>query len=440
MRVLFIAPSAYLIGGVQDWLYMLVMGLRERGHQITVGVPDGEFHRLDPYNKNYTGLNAKGFANTTGTDAGRRRALAKFLSDNPADLVVGVNIGTLYEAFAEICNKLPPTRLAIAIHAIETDYFSDIQAYATLLDGVITPSRLTEAMLKAMQAVPEHRIFYAPCGVEQGPIRIPTNATMLRIAWAGRIEDSQKRASDLRSILVELDKAHCDYRLSIAGVGPRLDTLKSQLAPWVQADKVIFEGFIEKHSMAEFLARNDIFLITSEWETGPIVAWEAMAAGLVIVSSRYVGAILEKALIHNSTALLFPIGNSEEACRQIQRLKSRTLREKLSTQGRQMSLERYSRQASISAWESAFETILQLEQRPRQPIDDRRSTSATGRLERLFGQRLAERLRMILPLKTYIPNPGSEWPHAIHHHSDQSTILKEARAIEALSDPANLSN
>ena len=114
--------------------------------------------------------------------------------------------------------------------------------------------------------------------------------------------------------------------------------------------------------------------------------------------------------------------------------------EELSNRGRQVALSRYSRQASILAWERAFETIMQLEPRPRSPVHDRRSEPAPGRLERLFGQRLAERLRMTLPLKTYIPNPGSEWPHAMHHHPDQSSILKDARVIEALAVPANHSD
>lgn len=325
MKILFIAPSAYLLGGVQDWLYMLVLGLRDRGHRITVGVPDGQFHQLKPFNAHYPGLNAKGFMNKTGTDAGRRRALMSFLLDHPADLVVGVNIGDLYEAFALIATRLPSTRLALTLHAIEADYFADIKTYAPILDAIITTNRLTEAMVKAVETVPEERVFYAPYGVTEGPVHVSTGASPLRIAWVGRIENGQKRVSDLQSILNELDQAKCDYRLSIAGLGPCFEELQQLLSPWIKLGKVSIEGYIEKEKIPDFLVNHDVMLITSQWETGPIVAWEAMAAGLVVVSSNYVGSWLERALVHDSTALLYPIGDAHAASLQLLRLTNHDL-------------------------------------------------------------------------------------------------------------------
>ncbi|MFN7899634.1 MAG: glycosyltransferase family 4 protein [Synechococcaceae cyanobacterium] len=431
MNILFIAPSAYLLGGVQDWLSMLVMGLRDRGHRITVGVPDGHFHQLKPFNAQYPGLNAKGFINKTGTEAGRRRALMTFLLDHPADLVVGVNIGDLYEAFALIAARLPRTRLALTLHAIEADYFADIKTYAPILDGIITTNRLTEAMVKAVETVPEERVFYAPYGVTEGPVRVSAGARPLRIAWVGRIENGQKRVSDLPSILHALDHAKCDYRLSIAGLGPCLEELQQLLSPWIQHGKVAIEGYIEKAKIPDFLVKHDVMLITSQWETGPIVAWEAMAAGLVVVSSSYVGSWLERALIHDSTALLYPIGDAHAASLQLIRLAHDPLREKLVRNGRQMALSRYSTQASLLAWERALEEILLL---PRQvkllPQPCPRSQPA-GRLDRLLGPSLAERLRALLPLQPFVPDSGSEWPHAMHHITDQTALLNHAKEVES---------
>jgi glycosyltransferase involved in cell wall biosynthesis len=431
MRLLFIAPSAYLLGGVQDWLYMLVLGLRERGHQVSVGVPDGIYHRLQEYNRNFPGLNAKGFINRTGSDAGRHQSLIAFLRDNPADLVVGVNIGNLYAAHAAIASRRSTSKLVMTLHAIDPDFFEEISTYASVLDGVITTNRLTEVLVKQMQAVPEQRVFYAPYGIVAGPEKTGGDEHRLRVAWAGRIENSQKRVSDLLPILVELDKSGRDYSLSIAGTGPCLDELRGQLGAWVQDGRVIFEGLVQKQDMPKYLAANDIFLITSEWETGPIVAWEAMAAGMAIVSSRYVGSWLEKALIHDSTALLYPIGDAQEACRQLLRLSDLELRQKLCHQGRQMALSRYSSQASIDAWEHVFMQVMALEQRPKLGVVEPRSTPPSGRLSRLLGHRFAEWLRTVLPLKTRVPDAGSEWPHAMHSLVDKSAILDVASALEA---------
>ncbi|MEB3362219.1 MAG: glycosyltransferase family 4 protein [Synechococcaceae cyanobacterium] len=431
MRILFIAPSAYLLGGVQDWLYMLVLGLRDRGHQVVVGVPDGKFHRLNPYNQHFAGLNAKGFVNRTGTQAGAQRALGNFLIDNPADLVIGVNIADLYGAFAARASKLFPAKLIMTLHAIEADYFADIEMYASVLDAIVVTNRLTEALVKGIKPVHENRVFYAPYGVASGPTRISRGSHPLRIAWVGRIENSQKRAADLRPILLNLDEAQCDYRVSIAGSGPDLDELRNLLAPWIQSDKVKLEGVIAKANIQDFLAGHDVLLITSQWETGPIVAWEAMAAGLVVVSSDYVGSYLERALIHDSTALLYPIGDAQEACRQMMRLNDDLLYQSLSVNGRRMALSRYSIGASIDAWEQAFEQTLQLDRQVSSLRQPRKSVQPSGRLERFCGPVWAERLRRVLPLRTLVPDSGSEWPHSMHHIQDQTAILESARSLEA---------
>lgn len=411
---------------------MLVLGLRERGHQVVVGVPDGTFHRLNPYNQHFAGLNAKGFVNRTGTQAGAQRALGNFLSDNPADLIIGVNIADLYGAFAARASKLFPAKLVMTLHAIEADYFADIEVYASIIDGIIVTNRLTESLVKGIKSVHETRVFYAPYGVaSSGPTRISRGSHPLKIAWVGRIENSQKRASDLHPILLNLDQAECDYRVSIAGSGPYLDELRNLLAPWIQADKVKLEGVIAKANMQDFLAAHDVLLITSQWETGPIVAWEAMAAGLVVISSDYVGSYLEKALIHDSTALLYPIGDAQQACRQIMRLNDDSLYQSLSVNGRRMALSRYSSQASIDAWEQAFDQILQLDRQVSSLGRPRRSAQPSGRLERFCGPVWAERLRRVLPLPTLVPDSGSEWPHSMHHIQDQTAILESARSLEA---------
>jgi hypothetical protein len=96
-----------------------------------------------------------------------------------------------------------------------------------------------------------------------------------------------------------------------------------------------------------------------------------------------------------------------------------------------MALSRYSTQASLLAWERAFEDILLLQRQVKllpQPIS---RSQPSGRLDRLLGQALAERLRALLPLQPFVPNPGSEWPHAMHHITDQTALLNHAKDIES---------
>ena len=46
--------------------------------------------------------------------------------------------------------------------------------------------------------------------------------------------------------------------------------------------------------LAQTYPLHHVLLITSSWETGPIVAWEAMAAGMAVVVAAMWGLVLKK--------------------------------------------------------------------------------------------------------------------------------------------------
>ena len=67
-------------------------------------------------------------------------------------------------------------------------------------------------------------------------------------------------------------------------------------------------------------------IIFSHWETGPLVAWEAMAHGAVLVTSRYVGSGLEGSLRDGENCLMYPVGDMASAADCLARLKDPRLR------------------------------------------------------------------------------------------------------------------
>lgn len=434
MRILFIAPSAYLLGGVQDWMYMTVIGLRKRGHVVEVGVPDGFYHNGKMFNKHFAGIDASFFRNRSGTNEGRIRGLKRFIEKREIDIIVGVNIGNLFETIARL-DKDRHAKFVLTVHAIEHNYFADIEHYKKMIDGVIVTNKLAELLANKLGRIENSKIHYAPYGVSQKEVNDnqTLSATPLMIAWVGRLEETQKRASDIKEVLKSLDRLGVDYKLGIAGDGPDKERLLAQISEWLQAGKVHYHGMIEKEKLKHFYKGYHILLITSTWETGPIVAWEAINSGLVVVSSKYIGSKAEKSLQHEKTALMFDIGDAADAAKQIARLTDENLRYKISYSAKTVVTLKYSVEASLDAWEKAFIEVISSKRQSEESEDKREyKPYATGRLEKYFGLVASEFIRSILPNKI-ANSAGDEWPHSLQGVKDQSWILNYAKELEEYS-------
>lgn len=450
MKLLFVAPSAYLLGGVQDWLYDLVLGIRQKGYQAAVAIPDGDVHQADLYKARYPQLDALIFSNPTGSEEGRIETLCQVLLDQSVDIVVGVNIVDIYPAVARLRRHgRLKGKVVMTIHAISADFLEDLRAYNAVIDGVIATNQLTCGLVHDLSsALVAKKVYYAPYGVDvplqkahrslattrlsslaKAPDQAPTKQ-ILHIAWIGRLEQPQKRVHDLPSILEQLDQSDVEYRLSIVGDGPERAQLEISLHPWLQVGKVRLLGCQDKSTLyTEALAGHQALLITSSWETGPIVAWEAMAAGMAVVTSRYLGSGREQFLRHDQNSLVFDVGDARQAADQLARLRDPEVFEQLTNQAYADVNQRYSSQASLEAWIQAFEAIDAQAPRPGTDLPDF-SIPASGRLDRWIGVRRAERLRRLLGIRFRHSAAGSEWPHTAHGNADNGKLLEKAAILE----------
>jgi glycosyltransferase involved in cell wall biosynthesis len=437
VNLLFVAPSAYLLGGVQDWLGDLVADQRQRGVKVTVAVPDDTIHRRAPYAKRYPSLAPIPFRNRSGSEAGRILALEQLLRAHPDHVVAGVNIAALYPAVRRLRRQGHfRGHLVMTLHAIEADYFADLRDQNDLLDGLVVTNRLSGELARTLGGMEAERVFYAPYGVELGsewvepaPATAEADTEPLRIAWVGRLDRAQKRVQDLAPILKALDAEGIPFQLTIAGDGPDRPLVEASLAARITAGQVIVTGAIPRSQLAQRVYRtHQVLLITSAWETGPIVAWEAMAAGLAVVSSRYVGSGLEGALVHGSTALLFPVGDAREAAAQLASLRNPAGLRELGAAGFDLVKRRYSRDASQVAWMAAFQAVAALAPLP---VPGRAvPIAAAGGLDRRLGPETAERVRRLLRRRFRHREAGSEWPHSGHASGDDASLLELAGALD----------
>ncbi|MCS5692534.1 glycosyltransferase family 4 protein [Cyanobium sp. FGCU-6] len=436
MNLLFLAPSAYLLGGVQVWLADLVPGLRQRNWQVQVALASGHWHDVAAYSRAFPELPVVAVANPTGSEEGRLRSIGRLLQERQPDLVAGVNIAALYPAVARLRRQGSfRGRTVMTLHGLEADLLANLAAQRQVIDAVIASNRLTCALCRTEAGLQENRVLYAPYGVAVDPQPSPPStggplAGPLRIAWIGRLSEEQKRVLDLPAILAELDRRGLAYRLSIAGDGPDFAATERVLAPWIGRGTVRLLGRLDAEALRQQVySGHDALLITSSWETGPIVAWEAMAAGLAVVSSRYVGHRLEGSLEHGVNALLFDVGDVRGAADQLVRLTDPERSAALVAEGHRLVMARYTREASLAAWERAFLEALALDPLP--PPYPGQPLPVRGRLDRWLGAARAEDLRQLLDVRFVHPEAGAEWPHADREGGDESMLLRRAAALEA---------
>jgi hypothetical protein len=226
------------------------------------------------------------------------------------------------------------------------------------------------------------------------------------------LEEPRKRIGDIRHILERLEVEGIPFELLLAGSGADEAWLRADLAAMTGCGKVRFLGCLDAVTLHnEVYAVCDALLTTSSWETGPLVVWESLRAGVPVVASRYVGSGLERALKHNETALLFPVGDVAAAAVNLARLwREPELCRELEANGMALVESRYSVNVSIDAWAAALQAALTVEPLPG-AVAAEVVPIASGRLDRCFGARLGETIRQFLGRTGPMGEAGGEWPH-----------------------------
>lgn len=411
-RLLFVAGSAHALGGLASWLDTLLPGLAARGWEPVLGLVEGpRHHRPERLIEAHPHERWIRIPCATGTPEGRCRALTRALAEQRPAAALAVNIPDVFPALHRARAAGSRTRGIMTVHGIEPDLYADAFRFRGVLDAVVGTNRLACRLLEEIGAIDPARVFYAPYGVD--PIVPGKRASrgagaLLRIGYAGRLEEAQKRVLDLPLVSRALDRMGVRHEWRIAGGGPE----KSALRHGLPADRSVYLGTLPGPEVVRLLyAEIDALIVPSRWETGPLVAWEAMAAGVPVVAARYLGSGLEGALRNEDNALLYDVGDAQAAAGQLARLaRDPALAERLASAGGALARGRYGRERSIDAWERAIEGVLALPPLPAAAEPD--VPPATGRLERLAGPRWSEAVRRTLGRTGPDSGSGGEWPHA----------------------------
>lgn len=396
-RVFVCTPTHYLQGGAERTLEALAKHLPARGFEVLFGLARGErFHDPDAFRRAFPDVRGVDVDGTRGTAYGRRRALRKAILAADPDVVLFARMFETYPVASELKLRGHRLRLASLVASYESDYFADLGRWGAFVDAVVTSGELTANAVREL--TPVEFAVSIPGGIAPPRrTRVPHDGP-LRLGYAGRLEQMQKRILDLPLLCAELERRGIPFTLDVAGAGSLEAELRARL-PHARHHGWLSTGELYERVYPEL----DVFVHFAEWEGTTIAPREAQVHGVVPVVSRFTG---NEDFFHEHNALTFPVGDVAAAADAIERLhRDRALLERLARAARTSQSGPRSEEGAIDLWAETFRTILARPARvgatlPQPPRD-------SGRLTRLgVPEAIAELVR-----HHRHAGPGGEWPH-----------------------------
>jgi glycosyltransferase involved in cell wall biosynthesis len=429
-RLLFVTQTAHVHGGLETWLDELLPTLPARGWQPLVALARGpRFHDPEAYRAAHPTFETIEVEAPSNTREARVAALRTMIRRVNPELVVPVNIADTNEAVAREKLAGSNVRLLLMLRAMRPHgELEDMRRWRDFVDVAVGGNRLLRALIAEWARIPEHRLRYIPPGSRRktGETRTPRPAGRLRIGYVGRLDAGDKRVLDLIALAQSLDDLGVAYDLTIAGDGPARETLDRALG-----QRARFMGEVPVDELyANVFPNLDVLVLFSTAEAGPQVVWQAMHYGVVPVVSRYRGAAAENVLREGETALLFAIGDTHGAARQIATLDDELLR-KLSAAAERAVDPEYLLDDSLKRWAGVFDEAVSL---PTAIGTSLPLLAPSGVYERLhLPPRASYALRRLMHRIPMAEGPGDEWPH--HGAMDAETIARIDKLAEELDRP-----
>lgn len=318
MKILFVAKSFPIHGGVESWLDDLIEGLSARGHEVVVVLTQGfRFHDPERYRTAHPVLGrcrVRTAEAIPGLAVRRQRALREAIAAEAPDVVVPVMVHDTFAAAAALrAAGRGGFALIYPVHEDGVWAFRAVRDHADQIDAVICVSRLMQWYILMHGGLERNQVAHIRCGARAArgwPEGRRSKGRPLVVGYCGKVTTRQKRVLDLLGFVEQASALGLALCIRIAGEGDATERLMDGLR--CQGVEAEFLGQLTKDRLyGDFYPSLDALVIFSECETGPIVAWEAMAHGVLVVSSEYRGQRLERVLIDGECAITFPVGRPE---------------------------------------------------------------------------------------------------------------------------------
>jgi glycosyltransferase involved in cell wall biosynthesis len=349
------------IGGAQTFLPKLLNGLVAKGHEVHLVAKREPNEKVRPRLERSGAHINTSIWNEHHLLSDEAPVFAGWLNKLAPDIfLISVSGDMGWAVLPLLESKIAAVSIA---HSDADTFYDPLKYYAEFISAGIGVSEEICRQFVDYCGLPRNRVHWIPYGVE--PIENMDTGqrhdapTQIKLAYVGRLDEPQKRVSDLIRIVKRLRETDLDYHLTVIGDGPEMPKFKQELAREITEGTVKMAGWVTGKEVLRHLRRSEVSLLVSDSEGFCIALVEAMANGCTPVVTDIRSG--NKQLVSDGeNGFIVPVGDIDAFVEKItylanNRPKLLEFRQKAWETGRQYSVERM-----VDAYERCF----------RQAIDD----------------------------------------------------------------------
>lgn len=177
-------------------------------------------------------------------------------------------------------------RMVGVLHSDDPYYYQINKKYSHYLSGVVSVSNVIASKIKNVH-YSGSSLVTIPCGI---PIsKLKNKIRTSDIVWIGRVDEHQKRISEVVEIAKKMRSANIQSKIHVYGAGNKSAWLLNEIENNSLGDIIICHGWVNHDQIFDHLCTASALLQTSNFEGMSVAVMEALAAGCKIISTRVSG-------------------------------------------------------------------------------------------------------------------------------------------------------
>ncbi len=313
-HIVFSFPTGITLGGSNIWSLYMLRHLAAKGIPVTAVV-----HRNTNWHPplDLAWPDGVGRICSGGAEGPKAGVLSRFWYRRAySSLAPAIFIPNFSDAVYKVCSGIGRTpeqsKIICVLHGDGPGYYVPAIAHEKgIAKYIAVNSRIGRTIREALPHR-EHDVVVRSCPVEC-PVKLDRfnrdPASVLRLTYAGRITNFEKRVGQLPVLADKLHRRGVRFLLRIIGEGGYKEWLKHEVAqlPAQARASVSIESARSPFEMAAVWKETDVGILVSDCEGTPLSMLEAMAHGCAVVVPRLEG--IEAVLHEGLTGLMYPVND-----------------------------------------------------------------------------------------------------------------------------------